>query len=156
MPVVSSRQRAWSRKKECRRRKEWAASRSSSAQTVFCPKCIGCTHQESDTTATNKHARIDCKPSPKSLSVRNQPSSCDFQVEKSSVRNDSAFCVWFSGENNSALFFYVVCWLWVVNYIFVLLHVIFNEFDFVALCVAFRWRQWCTEQTSPAPGFLRS
>ena len=36
---------------------------------------VGCGHQESVSTATNEHARIDCQPSPKSLSARNHPLS---------------------------------------------------------------------------------
>ena len=42
------------------------------------PSCVqsavGFTHQESVSTAPNKHARIDHQPSPKSSSARNEPS----------------------------------------------------------------------------------
>ena len=61
-------------KEKCRRQKERAASlhphpKHSSVQSV-----AGCVHQESVSTATNKHAKIDHQPSQQSLSARNEPS----------------------------------------------------------------------------------
>ena len=40
---------------------------------------VGCTHEELDSTATNEHADIDHQLSPKSLSVKNEPTSVSAQ-----------------------------------------------------------------------------
>ena len=65
-------------KEKRKRQKERAAFLPSSSQTFVCPKCgMGGVHQESVSTATNKHARIDHQPSQQSSSARNEPSSSE-------------------------------------------------------------------------------
>ena len=66
-------------KEKCRRQKEQAASLPSSSQT-FVKSTVGGAHQESVSTDTNEHARIDHQPSPQSSSARNKPSSYIFYV----------------------------------------------------------------------------
>ena len=59
--------------KEIRRRQKGrAASLPSASQTFVCPKCGRGAHQESVSTATNEHARIDHQPSQQSSSARNE------------------------------------------------------------------------------------
>ena len=61
-------------KEKRRRQKGRAASLPSSPQTFVCPKCGRGCDQESVSTATNEHARIDHQPSQQSSSARNEPS----------------------------------------------------------------------------------
>ena len=60
-------------KERRRRQKEQAASLSHSARSWPVLGAVGCAHQESDTTATNKHARSDHQPSLNSSLRGNQP-----------------------------------------------------------------------------------